>query len=143
MRSPWNLRVNVSKCSQEVITVASKTENTVQHAIGWSSIQVPSRTLATKLCGWRVELCSPVWAHAPNFSVTDCDMFIERKLSSIGSILHVYIEEEEWEFISRIVIDGKESETECTINLRAHFLEFEVCRGNARSGFLPAHGSKI
>ena len=35
--------------------VASKTENTVQHAIGWSSIQVPSRTLATMRCGWRVE----------------------------------------------------------------------------------------
>ena len=45
---------HVSKTSQEVITVASKTENTVQHAIGWSSIRVPSRTLVTKRCGWRV-----------------------------------------------------------------------------------------
>ena len=108
----------------------------MQHAIGWSSFQVPSRTLATKLCGWRVERGLPSPEHtAPNFSVTDCDMYIERKLSlsSIGSIVHVYIEEEEWEFIFRDVIDGKESETECTTNLRGHFLEFEVCRGNARS----------
>ena len=27
---------------------------------GWSSKQVPSRTLATKRCGWRVERGSPV-----------------------------------------------------------------------------------
>ena len=36
---PGNLRVYVSNSSQEVLTVASKIENTVQHAIGWSSIQ--------------------------------------------------------------------------------------------------------
>ena len=56
--------------------------------------------------------------HAPNCSVTDCDeLFVERKLLSIGSILHVCVKEEEWEVVSRDAIDGKESETE---NLRGH-----------------------
>ena len=68
-----------------MLTDASKLENTVQHAVGWSSIQVPSRTLAKKSCGWRVERGSPVWAHAPNF-VTDRNMYIEKKLSSPTSL---------------------------------------------------------
>ena len=73
--------------------------------------------------------------HAPNCSVTDCGNYIERKLSSMGNTLLVYVEDEQWEFISRIVIEGKGSETERAIILREHPLEFEVCRGNARSGF--------
>ena len=41
-------------------------------------------------------------AHTPNYSVTDCE-FIERKLSSIGNSLHVYVKEENWEIVYRIV----------------------------------------
>ena len=33
--------------------------------------------------------------HAPNFLVTDCDVYIKRKLSSMGNTLHVHVEEEE------------------------------------------------
>ena len=78
MRSPWNLRVIVLKSSsQEVITVASKNENTVQHAI----VGLPFKCHQgpwPRSCGWHLERGSPVWAHTPNFSVTE----------------HVYVEEE-------------------------------------------------
>ena len=38
-------------------------------------------------------------SHTPNCSVTDCDAYIERKFSSIGSTQHV--REEEWKCFSR------------------------------------------
>ena len=57
--------------------------------------------------------------HAPNCSVIDCDGYVERKLPSIGSTQHIYVSEEEWTIVYRDVVDGKESETECAIVLRA------------------------
>ena len=36
-----------------------------------------------------------------------CFHSIERKLLSIGSILHVHVEEEEWEVVSRYAMKGK------------------------------------
>ena len=74
-------------------------------------------------------------AHAPKCSVTDRDKYIERKLSSMGNTPHVYVKEEEWEFGCRVVINRKESETECAIILRGHPLEIEVCERTVRSGF--------
>ena len=44
---------------------------------------------------WSIKMPS-VRAHAPNCSATDCDeCFIEKKLLSIGSVLHVCVKEEE------------------------------------------------
>ena len=47
-------------------------------------------------------------AHVPNFSLTDCDKSIERKLAFDGHALHVYIEEECWDFVSRNVVLKRE-----------------------------------
>ena len=69
---------------------------------GRVSIQVPSRTLTMK-----------PGEHAPNCSVTNCGKYIELTLSSTGSTLHVYVKEEKWEVVYRIVIDVKKSETAC------------------------------
>ena len=38
----------------------------------------------------------------------------------MGNTLHVYVQEEQWEFIYPSAIDGKESETECAIILDEH-----------------------
>ena len=57
------------------------------------SIQVPSRTFTMQ--------------HAPNCFVTNCDKYLVWKLSSTVSSLHVYVEEEKWEVVSRKIIDGK------------------------------------
>ena len=48
----------------------------------------------------------------------DCDKDIERKLSSLGNTLHVYVKEKKREVISRDVIAGKDSETERLTILR-------------------------
>ena len=50
-------------------------------------------------------------AHTPNCSVTDCGGYIERKLSSMVSTLHVYVKDEQGEPVYGVVIEGKESET--------------------------------
>ena len=60
--------------------------------------------------------------------------YIERKLSRREcTALHVYVIEEEWEFVYRVDNNGKKSETECAIILRGLSLEFEVCERNVRS----------
>ena len=46
---------------------------------------------------WPCSRGSAVWSARDEFWVTDCDFNIERKLSSIGSTLHVHVKEEEWE----------------------------------------------
>ena len=46
--------------------------------------------------------------------------------SRVGNTLHVYVKEEVWELVYRVVIIGKESETERAIILRGLSLEFEV-----------------
>ena len=98
-------------------------------------------------------------AHTPNCSVTDCGGYIERKLSSMVSTLHVYVKdeqgesvygvviegkesettqhvrEEEWKFVSRGVIVGRDIQSRCATILRRHSLELEVCERNVRCGF--------
>ena len=97
MRSFWKLPFHVdSKSFQEVITVAKKIEDTVRCFMG---------------CPFK---CHP-GAHAPIFSVTDCDKYIEWKLSSTGSSLHVYVKEDNWRlFIEQSSMENV-SETECAI----------------------------
>ena len=66
-------------------------------------------------------------AHTPNFSVTDCDMNIERKLSSSTT---------RCTFTSRRKCGVCFSNShECAIILRGLSLEFEVCNMNVRSRF--------
>ena len=108
---PGNLTLKWSRIIfQEVSTVAMKFENTIQLAIGLgfnssADEDVDHDALWLALLD---EVRQPE-AHAPNCSVTDCDMIIEKKLSSIGSTLHVHVKEEEWEnFFQQSVSDGKE-----------------------------------
>ena len=46
-------------------------------------------------------------AHAPNFSVTDCDMNIERKLSSSTTRCTFTSRREVWEFVFRILMNAR------------------------------------
>ena len=69
-------------------------------------------------------------AHTPNYSVT-LRRFIERKLSSIGSTLHVHVEEEEWE----IFIEVSLMEKRPAIILCGHPLENEVYIKNVSKRF--------
>ena len=66
-------------------------------------------------------------AHAPT-SATDCERYIERRLST----QHVYLREEEWEVACRDVIDKKRTKTECVIILRGHPTEIGVREKNVR-----------
>ena len=55
------------------------------------------------------------------FPVTDATSALKES-SRVGNTLHVYVKEEEWEFVYRVVNDGKESETEvCERNVRSRF----------------------
>ena len=65
----------------------------------------------------------------------------ERKLLSIRSILHVCVEEEEWEVVSRGAIDGKESETERVIILRGHPWSSRCATGMCEADSDCTHGS--
>ena len=78
----------------------------MQRFIGLS-IQVPSRTLATKRCGWRVERGSPVWSTRADFPVTDATSTLKGS-SRVGNTLHVYVEEKEWELNYRPVNNSGE-----------------------------------
>ena len=49
--------------------------------------------------------------------------------------MRVYVKEEEWEIVYRVVRNIKENETECAIILRGLFLEFEVCERNVLNRF--------
>ena len=49
------------------------------------------------------------------------------------STLHV--REEEWKFVSRGVIVGRDIRSRCAIIVRRHPLELEVCERNVRCGF--------
>ena len=59
-------------------------------------------------------------AHAPNFSMTDCDESFIKKGLVDWNILHVYVQEEERAVVSRDVIDGEESKTVHEIILRGY-----------------------
>ena len=66
-------------------------------------------------------------AHAPNCSVTDCDeLFIERKLLSIGSTQHVCVKEEEWEVIYQGVIDEKRLHPRIAESEASILIEFTI-----------------
>ena len=69
------------------------------------------------------------------FPVTDATSTLKGS-SRVGNTLHVYVQEEEWEVVYRVVNNGKESETECAIILRGLSLEFEVCERNVTA---PTH----
>ena len=56
--------------------------------------------------------------HAPNFSATDCDTYIEWKLLSTGSSLHVYVKVEKWKVVYQIIIDRKRERN----RMRDHFV---------------------
>merc|ERR1712136_735327 len=115
MRSPWNLPVDVvSKSFQEVVKVAQKLESKVQPVIGLGFHSSAMEDVDHDALWLAVlnEVRQP-GAHAPNCSVTECDGYIERKLSSTGTTQHVYVREEEWAVVYRDVVDGKESKTEC------------------------------
>ena len=97
MRSLWKLPVLVfPKSFHEVITVASKTEYSVQLVIGLCFHS--STALTTKSCGWHCFRASPVWSARDEFSVSDCDKYIERKPALMGT-LHVYAKGEEREVV--------------------------------------------
>ena len=52
----------------------------------------------------------------------------------MGNALHVYVQGDQWEFMYRSVIDGKES-------LDEHFLEIEVCTGMREADSDCTHAS--
>ena len=60
----------------------------------------------------------------------------------MGNTLHVYVKDEQWEFFSRIVIYGKESETECAIILREDPLSSRCAGGMREAGSDCTHGSQ-
>ena len=101
MPSLWKLPVEVvSESFQGLIKVAEKIESAVQLVFGLvfhsSTIEDDDHDAL------RLALLNEVrrpGSHTPNCSVTDCDAYIERKLSSIGSTQHV--REEEWKCFSR------------------------------------------
>ena len=75
-------------------------------------------------CGWRSERGSPV----RNARVFWCLIATSTLKGSFCRLqhIHVHVEEEEWEVIHRLVIDG------CCLDL---FSEIEVCKMNVRSEF--------
>ena len=80
---------------------------------------------------WREYLQSggtPRKTFSTNSSKTDCDGYIERKRSSNGSAHSTFTSrrKSEWEVVCPHVVDGKESQGECAIDLRGHPLENEV-----------------
>ena len=86
MRSLWKLPALVfPKSFQEVITVASKTEYSVQLVIGLCFHSSTALTLTTKSCSWPCFRGSPVWSARDEFSVSDCDKYIERKPALMGT----------------------------------------------------------
>ena len=120
---PGNLTLKWSRIIfQERSTVAMKFENTIQLAIGLgfnsSAEDVDHDALWLALLD---EVRQPE-AHAPNCSVTDCDTIIERKLSSMGSTLHVHVKEEEWEnLFNKVSLMEKKRENEFEIIVPRHF----------------------
>ena len=101
MPSLWKLPVDVvSESFQGLIKVAEKIESAVQLVFGLvfhsSTIEDDDHDAL------RLALLNEVrrpGSHTPNCSVTDCDAYIKRKFSSIGSTQHV--REEEWKCFSR------------------------------------------
>ena len=89
-----------------MVTVAKKIENSVQLVIGSCFHLTAIKNVHLK-----------PGEHAPNCSVTDCDQYVEWKLSSTESLLHVYVKEEKWEVVYRIIIDGKRERN----RMRDHF----------------------
>ena len=97
MRSPENLLVSwFQRTFQEGDPSYDSTANALQPVIGLCYHSSAVRDIDRDALGWLCFRGSPVRAHAPNCSVTDCDTHIEWKLSSTGSTLHVYVEEEKW-----------------------------------------------
>ena len=88
-----------------VITVAKKSEDALQLVIEFSF-----HSSAIEDAGHEV-----LWlACCRSATIFERDKNIERKLSSLGSTLHVYIKEEYWDVVSRDVV-LKESKAECAI----------------------------
>ena len=56
--------------------------------------------------------------------------------------LHVYVQDEQREFIYRSVIDEKESETECVIISDEHPLDIEACTGIREADSDCTHASR-
>ena len=81
-----NFLLTVSMSFQEVLSVVMKVDNT-SAACHW--VLLPSKR-------------HQPGAHAPSRPVTVCNKHIERKLSSMGNTLHVYVGEEEWELCVKV-----------------------------------------
>ena len=118
------------KSFQEVITVASKTEYSVQLVIGLCFHSSTALTLTTKSCSWPCFRASPVWSARDEFSVSDCDKYIERKPALMGTHCMFTLMGKSGRFFFRGVIDGEERDTECECDYFARIsLEIEVCKG--------------
>ena len=101
MPSLWKLPVDVvSESFQGLIQIAERIESAVQLVFGLvlhsSSIEDDDHDAL-----WLALFCEvrQPGSQTPNCSVTDCDAYIKRKFSSIGSTQHV--REEEWKCFSR------------------------------------------
>ena len=108
----------------DVVKVAKKIENSVQPIIGSCFHSNAIKNVDRKAWRTRAELFE-----------TDCDMYIEWKLSSTGTLLHVYVQEEKWEVVYRVVHNGKESELECAIILHELSFADRGAQRNVRSAF--------
>ena len=97
---------------------------------------------------WPRSVVAGVWnevrqsgTHAPNFFRDWLRHVHWKEALVVVNTMHVYVKDAEWEFIYRIVMDGKVSETECAIILRGLSLELEVCKKERAKRFptAPTH----
>ena len=124
----WKLPVDVvSESFQGLIQVAKEIESSVQlvFGLGFHSSSIEDDDHDALWLALFCEVRQP-GSHTPNCSVTDFDVYIERKLSSIGSTQHV--REEKWMCVSRDVNDGRDCQTKCVAFCGD-------CEGNVRCGF--------
>ena len=101
--------------------------------LGWVSIQVLSRTLASSVVAGVLDEVRRSGMHA-SFSVLDCDEYIERKLLSVARHSRSRQEGRVGGYLTTRHCRKREQRV-LAIILHGHFLEIEVFKRNVRSGF--------